>query len=101
MNLPANISRQQERRSDRIYIWFGRYWLPVALFIFLTGLFWLPERHDYKVLLNQILLLPAFLMLSWGRLWPALRRGVRHLFPVIAYLFYFVLVSLIRGHEEA
>jgi O-antigen ligase len=79
--------------------WLCRVWLPLGFFIQLTGFFWLPHTHHYKVNVANLFLLPAFISLfdrNWLRtaLQPPLIR------IILIYLAYMSLIPIVRQNEE-
>ena len=79
--------------------WLCRIWLPLGLFIQLTGFFWLPNTHIYKVNVTNILLLAALLSLFNREAWRMALRST--LFPLILlYLFYMSAVAVLRQNPE-
>lgn len=47
---------------ERLYMGFVEYWLPLALVLFLTGMFWVGERSGYHKLYYVMLALPALVV---------------------------------------
>lgn len=87
--------------GDRFHIGVAHYWLPCGFFIFLTGLFWAPERHNYKVIMNLLVLLPCLLVILHATRW-SLSGWSRYLFSALCiYLLYFVVVSAYRQPADA
>lgn len=89
------------RHMESLHTLVSRYWLPLGFLVLLTGLFWLPERHNYKVVLNTLLLLPCLLALAHPSLWAAVRRHGLLLGWLLLYLGYFVAVTLVRQQPVA
>lgn len=79
---------------------FGRYWIPAGFLIFLTGLFWAPSAHNYKVIVSCMLLLPALLSAFAFRRW----REWFFVTPVapllLLYMVYMIAISALRGAES-
>lgn len=67
-----------------------RYWLPFGFFLFLSVLFLAPHSHNYKVIINYALMLPALLACLLVPRWlPTLRQYSGKLFAItLAYLIY-------------
>lgn len=78
-------------------VWLTRYLLPLGFLVFLTAHFWAPERHNYKVIVNLVLLMPALLSIFLFRGWRSLGAEVTPLLLVAAYLGYMVAISAWRG----
>lgn len=85
----------------RLHDALGRYWLPCGLFVMLTGLFWLPERHNYKVALNTLLILPCLLVLIQIQLWRKIHPHRWLLGSLLLYLGYFVIAALALQQASA
>ena len=47
---------------ERLYTGFVEYWLPLALVLFLTGMFWVGERSGYHKLYYVMLALPTLVV---------------------------------------
>ncbi len=82
-------------RSARLIAAFHQFtrgrWLPAGFFLFLVGLFVLPGTHNYKVVLNFLLLLPALLCVAYvPDWWRFARRGEAAILLALAaaYLLY-------------
>lgn len=86
-------------KSNGWEFWLCRVWLPLGLLIQLSGFFWIPNTHLYKVIVTNCLLLGALLSLFNRAAWRlAFQSG---LFPLIlVYLIYMSVVSFLRQSEE-
>lgn len=79
--------------------WLCRVWLPLGLFIQLSGFFWLSHTHLYKVNVANLLLLPAFISLFDRKAWKtALQTPLLRI--VFIYLAYMSLVPILRQNED-
>ena len=85
------------RRADN---WIISYWLPFGLLAFLSGFFWAPERHDYKLLVSYSLLLPALLSTFNIYAWKTI-AGKPIFWLALTYLAYMTMVGLFRQNENA
>jgi O-antigen ligase len=77
-----------------------RWWIPVGFALFLTGLFWSPNSHIYKVAIPYCLLLPALLSAFLNqKAWLFALR-----FPVVwltlLYLAYMVSVTIALNGDK-
>jgi O-antigen ligase len=73
-----------------------RWWIPIGFIFFLTGLFWLPSSHLYKIAVPYCLLLPALLATFFvHREWKIILRS-----PVfwlaLLYLAYMSLTAILH-----
>ena len=79
--------------------WICRVWLPLGLFIQLSGFFWLPNTHLYKVIVTNSLLLAALFSVFDHSAWRAALRS--KLYPLILlYLFYMSIIPFVRQNED-
>lgn len=84
-----------------MYRWICRYWLPAGFLLFLTGLFLAPSAHNYKVIMNFMLLLPGLLAtVAVWRWWPQARRVGLVLLPVVFYLLYMTVNAYVQSGED-
>lgn len=98
---PAATGITTSKMLTRYHAVVGRYWLPCGLLVLLTGLFWLPERHNYKVVLNTLLILPSLLVLIHPAPWARARQHRLLLSALLLYLGYFVTMPLVLGQPDA
>lgn len=80
---------------DRLDKFLCRWWIPIGFIFFLTGLFWLPNSHLYKIAVPYCLLLPAlFAIFFVKREWKVVLRS-----PVfwltLLYLAYMSLTTIL------
>lgn len=76
------------------------WWIPVGFALFLTGLFWAPDSHAFKVAIPLSLLLPALLytLLNASTALSALRLPAVWL--TLLYLIYMVMVASARSSDD-
>jgi hypothetical protein len=76
----------------------GRYWIPTGFFIFLSGFFWIPTQHNYKVVVSYASLLPSLLSMLTFRRW---REWFKT--PLVPLLFlyfaYMIVMAALRGAD--
>lgn len=78
-----------------------RYWLSCGLLIFLTGFFWAPSQHHYKLIVTDLLLFPALLAAFSANHWRKLWRKCGAIALLGAYLVYFSANDLWHKNEDA
>ena len=66
----------------------------------MSGFFWAPERHDYKLLVSYSLLLPALLSTFNIYAWKTI-AGKPIFWLALTYLAYMTMVGLFRQNENA
>jgi O-antigen ligase len=93
----AKIMHALWKRYDS---WICEKWLPLGLFVFLSGFFWAPTAHNHKVMVNILLLLPCLLSLLDRALWRDLLPRTPLLWMCVAFLVYASLVSLVLNGEK-
>lgn len=86
--------------AARLDHWLCSYWLVFGFFVFLTGFFWLPSTHSYKVIIPGVLLVPALLSLLSPQRWRLARRHGALLLLVLLYLVYMCAIAFWRGQED-
>jgi O-antigen ligase len=75
-----------------MYQWICRFWLPAGFLLFLTGLFLAPSAHNYKVIINYMLLLPGLVATCAVRKWwPQTPPNRTLLLLVFVYLSYMAI----------
>ncbi len=82
--------------GDQVTFGVRNYWLPLGLFVLLSGFYWLPHSHYYKVLLPPILLFPSLIVLVLLRPSQLGRAQLAVLLPVLIYLLYMCLLALAK-----
>ncbi len=76
------------------------YWLPAGFFIFLIAFFLAPNQHYYKIIVTDLLLLPAlFASLTPSARLTALRQNPA-LILVVIYLFYMAANTFLRRTQD-
>lgn len=81
-------------------MWLRSRWLPLGFVVFLSAFFWAPERHDYKLLVNYFLLLPALLAaLNFAAWRTVLDKPLFWL--ALAYLSYMTAIALLKRTDNA
>lgn len=97
---PLN-SAESHSRTAAVHRWICRYWLAAGFVFFVCGLFIAPDRHDYKVALNYLMMLPGLIAACFvARWWPAAVRQRALLLPVAAYLMYMAANACLQNREE-
>lgn len=82
-----------------IYRALTHYWLPAGFLLFLVGLFLAPGTHNFKVIMNFTLLLPALISCVFIQRWWS-RAPVRLLLPVTAYVGYMAANAFAQNGAE-
>jgi len=75
--------------------WLCQRWLPFGLAVLLSGFFWAPTSHNYKVIVAILLLLPCLLSTLNRGLWRDLVFKAPLLWMTFAYLTYMTLATLV------
>jgi len=80
--------------------WLRRCWIPLGFFCLLSGFFWMPNDHLYKVWLPYLLILPCLLATILLQKWSNLKYEST-LLLVLIYLSYMVGVALIMTDDRS
>ena len=79
--------------------WLCHIWLPLGLTIQLTGFFWLPSTHSYKVVVTDLLLVPA--LLSLFSLKPFICFRHSWIFQLaLLYIMYMATIPFLNSNPE-
>jgi O-antigen ligase len=77
------------------------YWLPAGFLLFLSAFFFAPSQHNYKILIVDLLLLPALLTAFSRSAWSRALSCSPVLGLVIIYLAYMALNALALQTKDA
>lgn len=97
--MPASAEKPKSKIVACYEIVLDRYWIPLGFLIFLSGFFWAPSQHNYKVIVSYALLLPAFLSAITFRRWRDWFFATPVLPLLLLYMIYMVTMAALRGSE--